>query len=224
MNPRDREARTSPSVVLETVQPDVRRAADELLAATPQTELSGGAARSISSFPDAKVLVVEEGFVVLRGTDPSSGRGVVICHGGPGTLLPFIDPQHSIVALVDSRLTVITVDVYERLLELPGAAHALLRGIDATLRQKQKTILAFASVHHVDRVRQKLLQLASDYGRVGRDGVVLQLPITHDLLGEMIGSARETVTRAVDELEQDGFLRRQGRSYVLRVSPDELER
>lgn len=222
MNPSDRGAHT-PSVVLETLQPSWRPAVDELLAASQQAELSRGEARSISSFPDAQILIVEEGFAVLRGADPSSGRGVVLCHGGPGTFLPFIDEQHSVVALVDSRLTVITVDIYEQLLELPGAAHALLRGVEATLRQKQRTILAFASVHHVDRVRQKLLQLASDYGFVGRDGVVVQLPITHELLGEMIGSARETVTRAVDELEQTGFLRRQGHSYVLHVSPDGLE-
>lgn len=222
MNPSDREAHT-PSVVLETLQPSFRPAVDELLATSQQAELSRGEARSISSFPDAQILVVEEGFALLRGADPSSGRGVVLCHGGPGTFLPFIDEQHSVMALVDSRLTVITVDVYEQLLELPGAAHALLRGVEATLRQKQRTILAFACVHHVDRVRQKLLQLASDYGFVSRDGVVVQLPITHELLGEMIGSARETVTRAVDELEQTGYLRRQGHSYVLHVSPDALE-
>ena len=41
---------------------------------------------------------------------------------------------------------------------------------------------------------------------------------------EMIGSARETVTRAVDALEQNGFLRREDRGYVLRVSPGALER
>jgi CRP-like cAMP-binding protein len=222
VNPRNRAAHT-PSVVLETLQPGWRPAVDELLSASPQIELSRGEARIISSLPDAQILVVEEGFAVLRGNDPSSGRGVVLCHGGPGTFLPFIDEQHSVVALVDSRLTVITVDVYERLLELPGAAHALLRGLETTLRQKQRTILAFSSVHHVDRVRQKLHQLASEYGFVSRDGIVLQLPITHELLGEMIGSARETVTRAVDDLEQTGFLRRQGHSYLLHVSPDGLQ-
>jgi CRP-like cAMP-binding protein len=180
--------------------------------------------RSVSSFPGAHVLVVETGFVVLRATDPASGRGIVICHGGPGTFLPFILPSHDVVALVDSRLTVITVDVYERLLELPDAAQALRRGVEASVRQQQRTVLALASSHHVDRLREKLLQLAQDHGRVGRDGVVLQLPITHDVLAEMIGSARETVTRAVDALEQNGFLRRRDRGYVLRVSPGELER
>ena len=197
---------------------------DELLATAPQTELAGGAVRSVSSLPGTQVLVVEEGFVVLRATDPAAGRGIVICHGGPGTFLPFILPSHEIVALVDSRLTVITVDVYERLLELPDASQVLLGAMEAIVRQQQRTIVALASSHHLERLREKLLQLAEDHGRVARDGVHLQLPITHELLAEMIGSARETVTRAVDALEQNGFLRRQDRGYVLRVSPGALER
>ena len=214
----------APSIVLEALQQGQSVAAQELLALAPQAELRSGAVRRVSSFPDARILVVEEGFVILRSTDPASGRGVVICHGGAGTFLPFIAPSHDIAALVDSRVTVITVDIYEQLLERPGGAQALLRGIEATVRQKQRTILALASSHHVDRLREKLLQLATDHGRVGRDGVVLKLPVTHELLAEMIGSTRETVTRAVDALEQDGFLRRQGREYVLRVSPSALER
>ena len=110
------------------------------------------------------------------------------------------------------------------LLELPDAAQALLGGMEAIVRQQQRTIVALASSHHLDRLREKLLQLAEDHGRVAREGVLLQLPITHELLAEMIGSARETVTRAVDALEQNGFLRREDRGYVLRVSPGALER
>lgn len=221
-NPLPEDGRT-PSIV-ETLQHERSAAVDELFATAPEAELPGGAVRSLSSFPGAQVLVVEEGFVVLRATDPASGRGVVICHGGPGAFLPFILTSYDIVALVDSRVRVITVDFYDRLLGLPDAAQALLCGIEAIVRQQQRTIVALASSHHVDRLREKLLQLAEDHGRVARDGVVLQLPVTHELLAEMIGSARETVTRAVEALEQNGFLRRQDRGYVLRVSPGTLER
>jgi CRP-like cAMP-binding protein len=77
-------------------------------------------------------------------------------------------------------------------------------------------------VHHVDRVREKLLELARDHGRVGREGIRLDFPLTHDLLGEMTGSARETVTRALDELQREGFVQRRGRTYSLHVSPAEL--
>ncbi len=56
------------------------------------------------------------------------------------------------------------------------------------------------------------------------DGIRLDLPLTHALLGEMIGSERETVTRSVDELEAEGFLSRDGRTYVLHVPPETLLR
>ena len=152
----------------------------------------------------------------------------MICHAGPGTFLPFILLSHELVALVDSRLTVITADAYEwSLLELPDAAQALLGGVEAIVGQQQRTIVALASSHHRRRLRQMVEQLAEDHARVARDGALLQLPITHELarLAEMIGSARETVTRAVDGLEQDGFLLRAGedRGYVLRVSPGGVE-
>ena len=221
-NPLSNDGRTSS--IVETLEHGRNAALDELFATAPQVELTAGAVRSVSSLRGAHLLVVEDGFVVLRGIDPSSGRGIVICHGGPGTFLPCVLPSHDVVALLDSRLTVITAGAYARLLELPEAAQALLRGTEAIVRQQQRTVLALASSHHVDRLREKLLQLAEDHGRVARDGVLLQLPVTHELLAEMIGSARETVTRAVDALEQNGFLRRQNRGYVLRVSPGALER
>ena len=221
-NPPSNDGRT-PSIV-ETLEHGRNAALDELFATAPQVELTAGAVRSVSSLRGAHLLVVEDGFVVLRGIDPGSGRGIVICHGGPGTFLPCVLPSHDVVALLDSRLTVITAGAYARLLELPEAAQALLRATEAIVRQQQRTVLALASSHHVDRLREKLLQLAEDHGRVARDGVFLQLPVTHELLAEMIGSARETVTRAVDALEQNGFLRRQNRGYVLRVSPGALER
>jgi CRP-like cAMP-binding protein len=62
------------------------------------------------------------------------------------------------------------------------------------------------------------------YGRVTGDGVKLDLPLTHALLGEMVGSERETVTRAIDQLEGAGFLSRQGSHYRLHVAPDALAR
>jgi CRP/FNR family transcriptional regulator len=71
-------------------------------------------------------------------------------------------------------------------------------------------------------VRDKLIQLAREHGRVRRDGVLLDFPLTHELLGEMVGSARETVTRALDELEEEGFVTRRGRSYRLNVAPEVL--
>jgi CRP/FNR family transcriptional regulator len=109
-----------------------------------------------------------------------------------------------------------------RLLRDPDVAAALLEGLGDTLRQKHASIANMGRLSHAARVRVKLIELARDYGRVGKEGIRLDFPLTHDLLGEMTGSARETVTRAVDELQREGFIARQGRTYSLHLSPEEL--
>ncbi len=131
-------------------------------------------------------------------------------------------PEEQLEAILDSRLTLLPESVVSRLLELPGLADALLQEVAATLRRKQDSIANFGHVRHVERVRGKLAQLARDYGRVTSDGVKLELPLTHALLGEMVGSERETVTRAIDRLESDGFLSREAHHYRLHISPEAL--
>src|SRR5919108_483840 len=98
----------------------------------------------------------------------------------------------------------------------PGLAP--MRVVDE-LRERQATIGHFASVRHVERVREKLLQLARTHGKVVPGGVRLDLPLTHELVGEMVGSARETVTWAFAQLAREGFARREGRAYRLPASP-----
>src|SRR5581483_11382233 len=107
-----------------------------------------------------------------------------------------------------SRLTLLPERILTQLLDAPALANALLQEVAETLRRKQDSIANFGDVRHVERIRRKLLQLARDYGRVTGDGVKLDLPLTHALIGEMVGSERETVTRGIDQLENEGFLTR----------------
>jgi CRP-like cAMP-binding protein len=50
--------------------------------------------------------------------------------------------------------------------------------------------------------------------------VRIDFPVSHVVLAEMIGSSRETVTRALDELQRTGFVERSGHTYRLLVSPE----
>jgi hypothetical protein len=192
-----------------------------ILAPCPKFEVAAGEPYFPASFEDLALLVVEDGFVVLR-TAPTPGvsRSIITCEAGPaGVLLP-PGSKEALFGLVDSRLTGISFEDRDRLLELPGAAHALLEQLTATLSQKQETIGNFADTRHIERVRRKLLQLARNHGRVAHDGIRIDFPVSHTLLAEMIGSSRETVTRAVDELQRAGFVARRGHSYRLLVPPE----
>ena len=111
----------------------------------------------------------------------------------------------------------------QRLLELPPIARALLDALLDTLRERQQTLAHTNGATHGERLHETLFQLALMHGKVGPGGVEIQLPLTHELLARMIGSARETVTTTVAAFEREGFLVRDDGVYRLTVSPELIE-
>jgi Crp-like helix-turn-helix domain len=188
----------------------------------PALELQPGAGVDREDLRDAAFVLVAGGLVVLRSSVPGSSRRTITCHAGEGSLVLPPENGDSLVALTAAAIVPISAADRDRLLESPIASRLLVDGLAETLRQKQAAVASLSRLHHVDRVREKLLELAREHGRVGRDGIRLDFPLTHDLLGEMTGSARETVTRALDELQRQGFVQRRGRTYSVCVSPEEL--
>jgi hypothetical protein len=202
--------------------PEVEPEAAAELAAAEVRRLPAGSTQGGEAFGDVSFLIVEQGFVVIRRMFSSDRRGVIVCHAGPGALLTAPGPGETIDALVEAQVTLVTEAAYVNLLARPNAATVLSDSLRSTLRQKQDSIANFAGSRPVDRVERKLLQLAREHGRVVPDGIRLDFPITHELLAEMIGSARETVSRAIDHLESSGFVVRDGRSYRLQVKPETI--
>jgi biotin operon repressor len=194
----------------------------EILAGCRTIDVEAGEPYFRNSFPTGALLVVEEGFVIVRATPRGHTRSIITCEAGPGRLLLQPSPDEVLFGLGASRLTAIPRDAFDQLLAVPGTAQILLDHLAATLGQKQEAIANFAFARHIDRVRRKLLQLGRNYGRVDREGIRIDFPVSHTVLAEMIGSSRETVTRALDELQRTGFVGRQGRTYRLLVSPESV--
>ena len=195
---------------------------EALLALCPTIEIAAGEVYFSRSFDSAPLLVVEQGFVVVRASFEQSSRSIVTCEAGPGRIILPPAEEEMLSGLVESRLTELSPFVTHELMALPGAAQTLVEQLTASLGEKQENLSNFASARHSVRVRRKLLQLARSYGRVARDGVRIDFPISHSLLAEMVGSSRETVTRALDELQRSGFVARSGHSYRLLVSPESI--
>jgi CRP-like cAMP-binding protein len=208
--------------LLEGLPSDDAAQAAEILADCPVVAVSAGEPYFRSSFPAASLLLVEEGFSVLRVPLPHGRRSIIACESGPGRILLPPTQAEVLFGLVDSRLVVIPTDALDQLLLLPSTARMLLDQLSTTLRQEQEAIANFASARHLERVRRKLFQLARSYGRVGHDGIRIDFPVSHTVLAEMIGSSRETVTRALDELQRAGFVARRGHTYRLLISPSEV--
>ena len=210
------------SRLLAGLPPGEQAQVDEILAGCTTLALRVGAARGGARIPDAALLVVEEGLVLLSSARADSSRRMAVALAGSEEVLLPPAADERLEALEDSWLTVVSPAALAALLAVPAAGAVVVDALGAALRERQETIGNFASVRHVDRVREKLLQLARAHGKVVPGGVRLDLPLTHELVGEMVGSARETVTWAFAQLAREGFARREGRAYRLAVSPEAL--
>lgn len=199
-----------------------REAASRILETCTAHFLPAGSRRFMRDLAQAKALLVENGFLVIRSSLPSV-RQVVVAEAGAGSLLLAPSEHEHLHALTDCWVTVLPLALLEELLAIPGAAMTLFRGLRTALRLRQDATSCLANLRHIDRVHEKLLQLARQFGRVSPDGIRLEFPLTHGLLADMIASARETVTRCMDQLEREGFVVRDGHSYRLQISPEELD-
>jgi Crp-like helix-turn-helix domain len=194
----------------------------ELLARQPSQAVAAHALRRSADFANAVLLVLTDGFVVVRTVPAPPSRPVITCEAAQAGLLMPPASDEVLEAVLDSTLVPISLEAYEALVEVPGVARMLLRDIQTTLRRKQDTLAIFGNIRHADRLRRKLVLLAAEHGRVTSAGVRVELALTHELLARMIGSERETVTRALEELERNGLVARDGRAYILQVNPEEL--
>jgi hypothetical protein len=218
------DAPSYPSRLLDGLVSPNREHAGRIIAASPTLEINGALPTSPTAFATAAFVVVEEGFAVVRATTPTLARSIVTADAGPGALLVPPSGDEVLVALGRLRLTAISPEVRDQLLSAPPVAQRVVEQLALALAQRQEALATFAPTRHIERVRRKLLQLARRYGHVVRDGIRIDFPVSHALLAEMIGSSRETVTRAVDELQRAGFVARAGSTYRLRVSPESVAR
>lgn len=65
------------------------------------------------------------------------------------------------------------------------------------------------------RLALALLKLARAHGVEGEGGTAIALPLTHQILADMIGTSRETVTRHLGRLKRQRVVAQEGRNLVI---------
>jgi CRP/FNR family cyclic AMP-dependent transcriptional regulator len=126
--------------------------------------------------------------------------------------------------LEPTRLAVLDSGLVSRIAPWPQIGVELYsRGI----RRAHALAVALAIAHQPrvdDRLALTLWHLAERWGRVTRDGVLLNLPLPHQRLADLVGAHRPSVTTAMGDLARAGVLsRRDTGEWLLHGSPpDEL--
>lgn len=159
-----------------------------------------------------EVYLVHEGRVRLYRS-AADGRQLTLAMMDQGTAfgrLAAVDSDtHDAYAeaMTDCLVRVVRVADLERVVsEHPRLAVNMLRALAQRLHQAEDQLenLAFRGVSA--RLAAMLLELMDRYGRVTRDGIRIDERFTHLQLAEMIGTSRETLTKVINELREDGLI------------------
>jgi CRP-like cAMP-binding protein len=183
------------------------------------------------------VYLVETGALTLS-TTASAGRRATIAVIGPGdvcglgALWPDVyevvafqqqgaPPQPllpEVRALITSRLvSVPPAEVRAAVDTAPETALGILAAATRQLHRAQAALAMQLSLRVVDRIARVLQDLAMAHGRPVDDGLVIDLPVSQDLIASMVGATRESVNRSLRDLKAVGTVRREGRGYIVRV-------
>jgi CRP/FNR family cyclic AMP-dependent transcriptional regulator len=106
----------------------------------------------------------------------------------------------------DARLAILDDRLALGALRWPVVGAALAQRL-MEAQEEQATRAAINTIGRVDRrVLAMLTHFANRWGRVTAEGLVLDLPLTHEMLGWLVGARRPTVSLALTGLREQGLL------------------
>jgi CRP-like cAMP-binding protein len=123
--------------------------------------------------------------------------------GGPG-----LDDPPRLTAATEATVMALGSSLIRVAAKWPVALAVINRRLEA----QRQHLAVQALIAHLPRAEHRLLlqmwHLGERWGRDTPDGMVLALPLTHDVLGHLAAARRSTSTLALGVLEADGLIRR----------------
>jgi CRP-like cAMP-binding protein len=157
--------------------------------------------------PGDSLFIVRQGAVkvVLIGED---GREVILGvlgvseHFGELSLIDDQPRSAHVIAMEDSHLLVLRREDFRRRVESsPAVAWSLITELSRRLRRADEKIGGLVLLDVPGRIARLLLDLAGPV-----EAPVIEKPLTHQTIAQMIGASRETVSRAMKEFQDAGWI------------------
>jgi CRP/FNR family cyclic AMP-dependent transcriptional regulator len=203
------------SLVREELEEVARRACDTRLE-------RGEVMRKPQEKGAEELYVLKEGRVQLFVETPGGGEVTLSVVEGGSIFgeLALGDPRSGELharALVPSLVCSLETKVVEQLIESnPRVGLAIVRLLSERLREAEVRLAELAHRQVSSRLANLILRLSTSEGIMGREGIRIPTPYTHQQLGSMISARREAVTRAMSELREEGAVEVVGRRIHIR--------
>jgi CRP/FNR family transcriptional regulator len=109
--------------------------------------------------------------------------------------------EDSEIALISKKDFSSLIYTQEKVLDV------LLKMLCSRLRESWHKIQILSFSNASQKIKMLFLLLSEEHGRKTSEGVILDIKLTHQDIANMVGTSRETVTRALDKLNKDGEIK-----------------
>jgi CRP-like cAMP-binding protein len=210
----------------EAIPPDVRvRAVEECIAPVARLPRGRWSGEQPDLGGDGIGLLVLEGLLIRRvGVDSGFGAELL----GEGDLLrpwqgedaqPTLPRTTGWRVLQECRVALLDNRVAGRLSRYPGLTARLV----ARALERSRNLAVNMAIVHQARVHVRLhmlfWHLADRWGRVGTEGVILPLALTHRVLADLVAARRPTVSAAMSDLAKRDLVRQVNGGFLLVGEP-----
>ena len=144
-----------------------------------------------------------------------AGHGTVI---GLGSLLGEESLETDACGLTDGVAVIIPrPEVLSRVERSPPLAMAVARTAAAEARSARARLIEVVTLDVSQRLARRLLELGERFGRrsLGSARTTIALGLTQQDLADLVGAARESVSKALRSFAANGLVASAGRGYVL---------
>ncbi len=121
----------------------------------------------------------------------------------------------TVEAMEDSTVALITEEDFNELLRNFKFTMSLLKIFSRRLREAWRKIYMLNLKNATDRMKVLFLTLMTRHGKPQENGMLLDIPLTHQEIADMAGLSRETVTRVIDRWKKEDLIRVLRRGVIL---------
>ena len=195
---------------------------------------------SVAEFPRNGVICHEDDdgtslFVIISGLVKVS----LVRRDGKEAILALLDPgdffgemalldnrprSASVIAMKPTKVVTITrTDFMEFIHDRPLVVRNLIVAMALRLRKANQKIAGLAFLDAIGRVSDTVCQIAEEHGEEIDEGIIVRNRPSHEQLGMIAATTRETVTHCLTTLERRGYILSSGRDLIV-FSLEDLKR
>lgn len=143
---------------------------------------------------------------------------------GEKNLLLNQEATYNAEALEETGICTIQRKAFQDLIiEYPELGLKVMEELCSRLIRLENTVESMGTKSVETRINQVLLEFCDKYGREQLKGILIELPLSREGIANYIGLTRETVTRKLNQLQEQGIIEMIGNKKIIILDKEALK-